>query len=140
MGPHRPNGGGMMPGVVAGFPRKAAQASITLVAAYDGPDWGGYEAGNFGSISPAGASAIPGAPAIEGANGEILAVLYERYEGIVHRLYIEVRGDYSAPPFTSLQIDGGTPLTGFFRYGTRWALYPLASNPIPAGTHTLVFS
>jgi len=48
-------------------------------------------------------------------------------------------------PFTSLTIDGGTPLTSFTNWGVNgyWFSLPqtgISANPIPAGTHTLVFA
>ncbi len=133
----------MMPGVVAGFPRTS---EIQIVSAYpDGPAGGGYYIGQYGSISPAGASAIPNAPAVVGASGEILGVVYYLYEGATPRLEVTVRGNYQTRPFTGMSIDGGAAITNWTIVSTgdtsisRFRHLP-ASNPIPAGTRTLKFS
>ncbi len=131
----------MMPGVVAGFTRFQ---TIQIVAAYADSTYGGYYAGSMGSITPAGASALPNAAPAVGANGEILGLIYELYEGFERRLELTIRGNYASMPFTGLSIDGGTAITAWTRiYGdtaqTRFRHFP-ASNPIPAGTHTLKFT
>lgn len=131
----------MMPGVVAGFTRFP---TIQIVAAYEDSTYGGYYAGSMGSITPAGASALPNTAPAVGANGEIIGLIYELYEGVERRLELTVRGDYASLPFTGLSIDGGSAITTWTRvYGdttqTRFRHSP-ASNPIPAGTRTLKFS
>lgn len=131
----------MMPGVVAGFTRFQ---TIQIVAAYDDSTYGGYYDGYLGSISPAGASALPNAAPAVGANGEILGLIYELYEGVERRLELTIRGNYASLPFTGLSIDGGSTITAWTRiYGnTAMTLFRnyQASNPIPAGTHTLKFT
>jgi len=138
----------MMPGVVAGFPRKASSPGITLVAAYDGANFGGYvsaysSSGDLGSISPPGSTAIPGGPPAPGGSGQILAIYYQQ-DGAARSLSVEVRGIYSSAPFSGVSIDGAAPLTGWVSAGqtataSTFLRSGLTSNPIPAGSHALEF-
>lgn len=132
-----------MPGVVAGFPAKAPPAVIVITTQYETPDYGGYDAGVLGAITPPGSSAIPGAAAVVGAAGEILRVIYERYEGFTHQMFVTVRGQFATVPFSSLAIDSQV-VSGFSVYyadssQTTFRTRSISENPIPAGTHALVF-
>lgn len=133
----------MIPGVVAGFPRSGG---IVLVAQYTSSLYGGYvPTEGLGSISPAGASAIPGASQSVGSAGEILALNYELYEGVSRHLYIRVRGSYTSAPFSSVSVDGESGITGWQKASvdsssTLFRVTGLSSNPIPAGSHKLVFA
>ena len=138
----------MMTGIIA---LGGAYAHIKIVAAYPSPDLGGYSASSgspyeeFGSMLPRAASAIPRGAPKPNADGKILAVVYELYEGVAHTMYVVVTGDFAALPFTELIVDDTTVLTGWTvwsRSGTHtsFRLGPIASgNPIPAGTHSLRF-
>jgi hypothetical protein len=131
----------MMPGVVAGF---TSFPTIQIVAAYDTSSYGGYYDGSMGSITPAGASALPNTAPAVGASGEIIGLIYELYEGVERRLELTIRGNYESLPFTGLSIDGGSAITTWTRVyvdttQTRFRHSP-ASNPIPAGTRALKFS
>jgi len=142
----------MMPGVVAGFPKGTAP-QITLVSQRETGQLGpgllevlGYSLyGALGSLEPVGASALPGAPPAEGASGEILEVLYERHSAApAHRLVLTIRGSYLGVPFNSVKI-GSTVVQGFVviyqdSSQTQVRSTSLSTNPIPAGSHDLVFS
>lgn len=134
----------MMPGVVAGFPSSPSAVAISITTAYDSADYGGYEADSRGSITPFGASAIPGAPAVPEAAGEILQIIYEKYEGFTDQLFVTVRGAYASAPFSSVMI-GSLSVSGFSVYygdssQTSFRTRSISGNPIPAGTHALTFS
>ena len=137
-----------MPGVVAGFPRRAG---IDLTSARFGGsmepgllDVFGYRVG-LGGISPAGASGIPNAAPSLGAAGEILEFIYERHSSApAHRLFVVLRGAYASVPFASVAVDG-IAIAGwavFYQEATQtyFRTTSISANPIPAGAHTLIFS
>lgn len=134
----------MMPGVVAGFPKKAG---ISLISSTDGTWYGysNYDGTNFGSLSPSGASAIPGASAAVGVNGEILRMISVFDGEGFWDLRVIVRGSYASPPFSTATVDGTSFTSGWstsalgsntqFRWtGTR------TTNILPVGTHAIAFT
>lgn len=146
MGPDRANGAGMILGTIA--QQSMILTRIVLGAVYSGgPSYGGFSklpGDEFGTISPTGASAVPGAAPSIGAAGEILKLVYEFYEGATHRVEVRIAGNYSTPPFSSLLVDGSTTLSSpqVITHDSTSSLIRFlpASNPIPAGNHTLKFS
>jgi len=142
----------MMPGVVAGF--SAKPAGVSLVSASISADETGFIKGSYGSINPAFANVNPSvAPADETA-GEILAItwgaaLASDPSGYPAKVTLEINGSYAsaaALPFSSLTIDGSVVLskssfTSFQSFGASCAIvWNRTTNPIPAGSHSLVFA
>ena len=139
----------MMPGVVAGFPRRAATPGQYVIAAgvnafgYSG--YSGYAGdisdGPFGSATPARPNVSPNSIGGDLGSGELLAVYWS--EGT---LTIVVRGSHASAaqyPFTTLTVGGVTIAKSagqsFASYGTYSALrFSLAQNPLPSGAQVQI--
>ncbi|TLX54851.1 hypothetical protein DN824_20425 [Stutzerimonas nosocomialis] len=146
-----------MPGVVAGFPRRQVGAGFTLVSAIMPPDegttpgnvWAGFNKSDpvVGSLNPPYASIVPGAPAVEGGNGEILLFACETdyFDQSQWWMYFWVAGELSAASFSSLSIDGQVFPSSAFTFdasdGTTWiqTAATLPGNVLPPGPHSVVF-
>ncbi len=96
-------------------------------------------------MEPAGASGIPGASHVLGANGEILEFIYERHSSApAHRLFVALRGPYASVPFASVKI-GSLVIGGFSVFyqdssQTYFRTTAISANPIPAGPHAITFT
>ncbi len=105
----------MMSGIIAAG---GAPIRIKIVAAYPSTDFGGFSTTGtgfdlFGSMTPASASAIPRGAPKPAANGRIIGVVYELYEGVQHTLQVIVVGDYATVPFSQLIVDSTTVLSSW---------------------------
>lgn len=138
----------MMMGIIAGFPRRAG---IVVNSVQSGGFYGYYTEGfidnPFGSIAPAGANVLPGAPPSVGVPGEILDCYYHSNN---QHVWLRFRGPYAnlaAIPFVSMAINGVAftkgSAAGVTGYGTStinmyWNRPP--PNPLPVGDCLLQFS
>lgn len=144
----------MMPGVVAGFP--ASPPGITLVAANIPSDVTetGFAKGLYGSLTPTYANVNPSAPPAAGASGEIISMVWRAAlpsdpAGYPAKVTLEINGSYTSAgqvPFSTLTIDDSISLsksavTSFQSFAGSCALtWNRPANPIPVGSHTLVFA
>lgn len=107
------------------YGKSAAPAGVTLTSAQVNSGWYGYsrlDTDTYGAISPAGASAIPGAAASAGAHGEIVR-LVSTFDGEgFWDLRIIVRGSFASPPFSSVTVDQASTFT------TGWTTSAISSN------------
>lgn len=142
-----------MPGVVAGFPAKPAiPISIgSVVLPFDGTS--GYSRPvDYGSISPAGATPLPGVIAVDG-DWEIYEINWQGSSySTPFRVLISFRdntgtGAERVLPFTTMTVNG-VQITGFtfdFSYehmGVKLIRYSVAraTSPFPAGTLPVKFT
>lgn len=98
----------MMPGVVAGFPRKPGN-EFYVVASVSGTTAEFWVGGTTGSIDPAYKNIQVGAPSVSGAMGEIVGLLHNTN---TYQFTLTLRGSYAslaAIPFSQLTI-GSTVL------------------------------
>lgn len=110
----------MIPGVVAGFTRRAAAAILVVDSTtrrYNAYSWVSAP-GQVGSTTPPNLSVIPGASGTPGAVGEILSLQFSSSGGGTGTLSLYVRGNGSgadspgsfanrdAVPFTTMTLDG----------------------------------
>lgn len=112
----------------------------------------GFIKGSYGSVSPAFANVNPAASPSSGAAGEIIQLDWiaavPNDPGYPAKLTLFLNGTYAsaaALPFTTLDIDSSVTLNkstaAFLSSGGATSLaWTLASNPIPAGSHSLVFA
>lgn len=100
----------MMPGVVAGFPQKAGIVMHSAQSA-GGSSYGFYSYGfmnnPYGSLTPVGATVVPGGNPSPGGVGEIRNLYWwPEYAG---EILLDIRGPYAnaaAIPFTSMLVGG----------------------------------
>ena len=135
----------MMPGVVAGFPKRPG---IILWSQYGD----GFSKDAYGSLTPAFANVNPSATPASGASGEILEFLWFAADPLdpsyPNRAVLKINGSFtssSVVPFTTLNIDGALLLSKssatFQSFGSYCTLtWANVSNPFATGNHSLVFA
>lgn len=125
-----------------------------VVASASAADRYGYDAGSdftsaLGSISPAGALAIPDAEPLVGAAGEIRRLVWHSPDHVSFpgEMHLVIRGSYSSAsslPFTEMIIDGvsfpRSSASMDFLDGARLVSWSGVTNPLPAGERAVNFA
>lgn len=131
------------------YGKSAAPAGIILTSVQVSSGWYGFsrlDSDMDGSISPAGASAVPGAAASIGTNGEILRMV-SIYDGEgFWDLRVVVRGAYASPPFGAVTVDQAATFSGNWSTSLvagntqfRWT-GNRTTNILPVGARSIAFS